>query len=138
MDIVEAWAENERMERLQDYLKRGRKLAGVPLEELRTRWMALIREWAENTSSFDHNEEQDIRSEMAARKVEPPFDLVRDALNAIKAKAKEHWAEVLQHNPFRALQFELDLRQSIERFETDSSSLSDLTVCTRHRLSLWN
>jgi hypothetical protein len=106
--------------RLQDYLKRGRKLAGVPLEELRTRWMALIREWAENTSSFDHNEEQDIRSEMAARKIEPPFDLVRDALNAIKAKAKEHWAEVLQHNPFRALQFELDLRQSIERFETDS------------------
>jgi hypothetical protein len=119
MDIVEAWAENERMERLQDYLKRGRKLADVPLEELRTRWMALIREEAENTDAFDHGEEQDIRSEMAVRKVEPPFDLVRDALDAMKAKAKERWAKV-QHDPSRALQFELELRRKLARFEADS------------------
>jgi len=120
MDIVEAWAENERMERLQDYLKRGRKLADVPLEELRTRWMALVREEAENTDSFDHSEEQDIRSEMAARKVEPPFDLVRDALDTLKAKAKERWADVLQHDPSKALQFELELRRKLARFEADS------------------
>jgi hypothetical protein len=119
MDIVEAWAENERMERLQDYLKRGRKLADAPLEELRTRWMALIREEAENTDAFDHGEEQDIRSEMAVRKVEPPFDLVRDALDAMKAKAKERWAKV-QHDPSRALQFELELRRKLARFEADS------------------
>jgi hypothetical protein len=121
MDILEALFENQRMERLQDYLKRGRKLADVPLEELRTRWMALIREEAASTGPFDP-EEQDIRSEMAARKVEPPFDLVRDALDTMKAKAKA----VLRQDPLRVLQIELGLRQAAARFEADSRCRTSL------------
>jgi hypothetical protein len=37
--IVDAWLANKELERLEDYLKRSRPLLGVPLEELRERWM---------------------------------------------------------------------------------------------------
>jgi hypothetical protein len=76
--IVEAWLANQQLERLENYLQRGRPLSDVSLEELRTHWVALMRAWAQHVrGGIDNREREDIEAEMTLRKVEPPFDLVK-------------------------------------------------------------
>jgi hypothetical protein len=77
--IVDAWLTNQQLQRLQDYLKRGRPFASAPLEELRPRSVALMRQWSKSIRGFDHRERDDIEAEMQLRKVEPPLDLVKES-----------------------------------------------------------
>jgi hypothetical protein len=114
--IVDAWLANQRLEWLEDYLRRGRPLASTPLEELCPRWVTLMRSWMESIRGFDHRERQDIEAEMQLRKVDPPFDLVKDVLETLRRKSKEHMDELLQ-DPARFARLEEKLAEEIEQFE---------------------
>jgi hypothetical protein len=114
--IVDAWLANKELERLEDYLKRSRPLAGVPLEELRERWIAQMRNWAESVSGFDHREHEDIEAEMKLRRVQPPVDLAKDALETIYRKSKEITDELLK-DPVSIARTEQKLSAEIAKFE---------------------
>jgi hypothetical protein len=114
--IVDAWLENQQLERLSDYLKRGRPLADVGLEDLRSRWVALMQTWARITQGFDHQEREDIEAEMQLRKVEPPRDLAKEAIETLRRKSKER-ADKLLADPARYALFEKELANDIEQFE---------------------
>jgi hypothetical protein len=99
------------------YLKRGRPLADLPLEELRERWVVLMRAWAEHTPKREaDSEREDIEAEMKVRRVEPPFDLVRDAVDALKDKSRKATAELLK-DPNRLARAEQELSAQIAEFE---------------------
>jgi hypothetical protein len=116
-DIVEAWLANQALERLQDYLKRGRSLAATPLGTLNGRWVYLMRTWGEDVrGKADHREREDIEAELQLRKVKPPFDLVKDAMAVLRQKSKEAMAE-LERDPERLAREERDLAEKIASFE---------------------
>src|ERR1700683_212794 len=114
-DLVDAWLANQRLEQLEGYIKRGRSLANISVGELRARWMAAIRAWASSLSEFDHEEREDIEAEMKLRKTEPPYDLVREQLNAIRIAAKNVGAEIL-NDPERRDAIDRHLTAEISQF----------------------
>jgi hypothetical protein len=118
-DPVDAWLANQRLERLEGYIKRGRPLASVSLEELRARWIAAIRAWASLLREFGHEEREDIEAEMKLRKINPPFDLVEEQLIAIRAAAEKVGAELL-NDPDRRLAIDRLLTAEISQFEKRS------------------
>jgi hypothetical protein len=115
-DLVDAWLANQRIERLEGYIKRGRLLAHISLEELRARWIATIRAWANSLSDFNHEEREDIEAEMKLRKIKPPYDLVKDRLNAIRSAAEKFGAEIL-NDPERREAIDRHLTAEIRQFE---------------------
>jgi hypothetical protein len=117
-DQVDAWLANQRLEWLEGYIKRGRLLANISLEELQTRWMAAIRAWAISLSEFDHEEREDIEAEMKLRKIKPPYDLVKDQLNVIRSAAEKFCAEILNDPKRRDAidrHFTAEIRQFVNR-----------------------
>jgi hypothetical protein len=110
-DFVGALIANEPLEQLEDYLKRGRPFAGEKLQKLRTRWIALMRAWANSTERVDHREREDIQAEMTMRKVEPPFAQVRDAMKILRRKSDE-----ALRDPVRARRVEAELSEKIDQF----------------------
>ncbi|MEE7451531.1 hypothetical protein MRF4_29260 [Methylobacterium radiotolerans] len=86
------------LSRLQSYLERGRKLEGLSEELLQARWIEAARMWGQ--APFDPATAMDeITAEYTLRKVEPPYDLVKDdiekAITAITARTQEMSAEEL-------------------------------------------
>ena len=73
------------------------------MEELRSRWVALMEKWAETLQRVDHREREDIEAEMQMRKVSPPFDLAKDAIEKFRQKSKERTDKILQDPAPRAL-----------------------------------
>ncbi len=53
--------------------------------------------WAENFGTFDRGEQEDIEAEMSLRKVEPPFDQTKEALEKILRRSKKSDADPLNH-----------------------------------------
>jgi hypothetical protein len=118
-DIVDAWLANEAFENLQDYLKRGRPLASALLENLNDRWVHLMDDWARAAiarTNADHREREDIQSELKLRKVEPPFERVREALERLRRASEEHF-ENLRRDPDQLALKESELDAAIEQFK---------------------
>lgn len=120
-DLMLAWLANKKFEELESYLNRGRQLANTPLEELRTRWIAEMRAWAKVFRGFDHSAHEDIEAEMKLREVEPPFDLVRQELNAVRGAAKKAGAELL-NDPERRDAVDRDITAEIRQLENNAKN----------------
>jgi hypothetical protein len=116
-DLLDAWLANQQLERLQNYLQRGRPLADASLEELRTRWIGLMRAWAESPNQVAHGEREDIEAEMQLRKVPPPSDGATSAIEKLNRKPKEAMDELLR-DPIRFREMEDDLAEKTEQFKT--------------------
>jgi hypothetical protein len=85
-DPIPAYLENKQMLQLEDYLKRGRRLAAVGGDELKSLWVAAFKEFATNLGKpFDARNFEDTSAEFAARREEPPFDLVTSEMAALRA-----------------------------------------------------
>jgi hypothetical protein len=120
-DIVEAWLENQAMERLEAYLQTGRRFRDVPLDALSARWVQVIQSWASDPhSKFDHREHEEIEAEMRLRRSEPPFAEVRAALDRIKQASRERIDELRQDDPVRFAQWEDEIEGSVEEFAADA------------------
>jgi uncharacterized membrane protein YebE (DUF533 family) len=84
--VVDAWLANQQIERLADYLKRGRPHESATLEELKARWVRLIKDWAKSPGSVDRREREDIEAELQVREVGPPVELAKEALDVQRRK----------------------------------------------------
>jgi hypothetical protein len=62
------------------------------------------------------SEREDIEAEMKVRRVEPPFDLVWDAVDTLIGRSKKATAELLK-DPNRLARAEQDLSAQIAEFE---------------------
>jgi hypothetical protein len=104
-DNLEALIASQAMERLEIYLRNGRRLRDVPLDTLRTLWLQEMRAWEkawtdDHRTKFDHREHEDIESEMALRKIDPPFDEIKDQY--ARGTAGKGWRYGVQKRPVQA------------------------------------
>jgi len=83
---VEATPEDEALERLEEYLRRGRRLRPLWNVDLTNGWVSIVNQWAEGSTDFSGQDLADYESEMLVRGIEPPFDRVEERLAADEAK----------------------------------------------------
>ena len=82
---VEATPEDEAMERLDEYLRRGRRLQPLWNADLIDAWVSTVNQWADGSSDFSEQYLGDCESEMILRGIEPPLDRVEERLAAAEA-----------------------------------------------------
>ena len=82
---VEATLENEAVERLEEYVRRGRRLQPLWNVDLIDAWVSIVNQWADGSTDFSDQNLDDCESEMILRGIEPPFDRVEERLAAAEA-----------------------------------------------------
>jgi hypothetical protein len=96
-----ALLENQRLLHLEDYVKRGRELASIDSEELRDRWIIEFKKWVASRPRYmDQRARDDIEGELALRGEQPPFDLVKDELEALRVASRAAMDQ-LKRDPLR-------------------------------------
>jgi hypothetical protein len=115
LEIV-AYLQSQRLDETARYVRRGRLLVGLDDEELRRQWVLLFKQWiAEYGSDHDHQERDDIESELQLRGLVPPFDRVTDELAVMREKSKAY-TDALLRDPERVEQLEQSLIARLEAF----------------------
>jgi hypothetical protein len=116
---MDAYLENQFLERTRDYVVRGRRLAELDDEELTQRWVGLWGIWA--MREFDSIEQvalDDIVAEMQLRDREPPFELVADEMEAARVRSRAYTDE-LQCDPERLLEEERLISKELDAFRAE-------------------
>lgn len=88
-DVILSWIGDKRLQDVEDYVRRGRLLSGVPTEELMSRWVSLFKYWAFQPALVEPSHEYtDTESELQIRKIEPPFEQVEAEFKMIQDKTR--------------------------------------------------
>lgn len=74
------------MERLEEYLRRGRRLQPLWNADLIDEWVSVVNQCADGPTDFSEQDLDDYESEMILRDIEPPLDRVEERLAASEAK----------------------------------------------------
>ena len=87
---VDAFLQNDALEKAQAYARRGRRHAQLPTGELTDLWVVAFKVWAADL----HNPllramVDDLESELALRGLTPPHDRVKDAADKLRAVARQ-------------------------------------------------
>jgi len=123
-DVLLAYLRNQELECAEDYLRRGRHLAKVPIERLNERWVVAFKKWVQHTRirerepSDSRVERNDIEAELLIRQMKAPFDLVKNEIRELKAAATAVVAE-LQRDPARWAKVEEELLEDFAEFLVD-------------------
>jgi hypothetical protein len=77
------------MRKRANYLRRGRYLAGVGTPELKSQWLAKVRQWLRDgiKAPQDHRSREDIEAELEIRGEEVPW--CQELNDALKATRKD-------------------------------------------------
>jgi hypothetical protein len=86
--IIDALLASERMECTRSYLSRGRRFVGMKTDEIKQRWIAATRKFQVSYGEVDPREMDDLTSELDLRKVEPPWEAVRDETERVAQRIK--------------------------------------------------
>jgi hypothetical protein len=114
-EIARAFLGNEQLKKTEAYVKRGRRFEKIGTPELKERWIAAMKRWAEATSkrtledADERTERDDIDAELLLRREEPPLDRVEKEWAVIQAAAN---AVVEKNDP----EVEQGLRDDMETF----------------------
>jgi len=123
-DVLLAYLRNQELECAEDYLRRGRHLAKVPIERLNERWVVAFKKWVQHTRirerepSDSRVERNDIEAELLIRQMKAPFDLVKNEIRELKAAATAVVAE-FQRDPARWAKVEEELLEDFAEFLVD-------------------
>src|SRR5215207_4452430 len=95
-NMWQAIFESERLNAVTDYAQRGRAFRSLDTGELKSRWIVSMKKWAaEPKLRSPHRAELgDLEAEMSLRNEDPPFDQVREEMDAIKEAAAKVAAEI--------------------------------------------
>jgi hypothetical protein len=117
-----AFLENQQLMRLEDYVKRGRELAGIDGGELRERWITEFRKWvAFRPRYMDQRVREDIEGELALRGEQPPFDFVKDELETLRAASRAAMDQ-LKRDPLALARAERKLADDMIEFSQSSKA----------------
>jgi hypothetical protein len=108
-DAAKVFLLNDEMKHLADYLQRGRALEHVDLQELKSRWVALIKDWAAAITagtSIDGRERRDIVSELGLRGMEPPTQDAKAEIEVLAAATKSAMEDPVRRKRIEASMIE--------------------------------
>jgi len=78
--IIDAFLQNNRMEQTRDYVARGRRFARLKVGHLNQSWINAVRSWLARKDPTDELVMDDLTSELALRKLKPPYAAVQQEL----------------------------------------------------------
>lgn len=91
--MVEALLQNVAMDETAAYLRRGRAYAQVSVERIEGLWTQALGRWIKERGSVEQREMDDLAAELRLRGHEPPYDCVREELDAMAAEIKASAAD---------------------------------------------
>ncbi len=89
-DLFESFLKNKSLEMTADYVRRGRRLSGLSIDELRTQWAGAFERYVDSLQS---GETDDYEAELSLRGKPLPIELVADAREALKKKVDEAFSD---------------------------------------------
>jgi hypothetical protein len=73
--LVKDFLESQRVDRMADYLRRGRKYRPLTDDDLIAKWLASVKAMADAPGDPScHVENDDAEAELALRKIDPPYE----------------------------------------------------------------
>jgi hypothetical protein len=117
---VELMLKNEQMERLRNYVTRGRELEHLGDAELVAAWLHQINAWADKFGEQDLGMLEDCISEMTLREIDLPFEQAKGAMSKVVELTHRRKAE-LYKDPERLAAVEARLQAKIDRLRAEST-----------------
>jgi hypothetical protein len=99
--LVDSILAEDTMEKIRDYLSRGRPFRDIDPDALRQRWTITFKSWAADLANHGAlRENNDTEAELRLRQIEPPFETVKADTERLaaniqpKEKDPEGWDNV--------------------------------------------
>lgn len=115
-----AWIENKPLEQAQAYVRRGRRYAHLSTDEIKERWVTAFRRMVGNVRDTSlQSEPNDLEAELTLRQEQPPFDRVRQEMDAFTAAAVRA-LELLKRDPQRFAEADRQVMDEIAAFRNSA------------------
>ena len=117
-EVMLAYLEDLRFDEATDYVRRGRANERKSVEDLEQEWLAGFRAWADSSARnkvFDRRSLDDLEFEMYLRRVEPPFDLVKNEIEALRV-AQDRRFKWLAHDHEAFVRLHIRMGEAIGNF----------------------
>jgi hypothetical protein len=92
-------AESDRLDRVANYIHRGRKHQGLSNEVLLDAWKQGMQALAKEISDHNFKIHEDLQSEIELRGLAPPYDDVKEAFEEFCSKIAEGLEELKRADP---------------------------------------
>jgi hypothetical protein len=117
-DDVLGWLTSSEADETADYARRGRLHSALTNEELLGEWAASFRRMAADIRNLQARAvTSDLQHEFALRSIKPPYDLVRDEIEAFTAQSAAMLEEIKAEDPMRYEQIENDIQRDLDTFK---------------------
>lgn len=121
--LTRAWIENKPLERAQAYARRGRRYEHLATDEVKERWVvAFKRMVAEIRDTSLQHEPNDLEAELTLRQEQPPFERVREEMDAFTAAAVAA-LKILKQDPEKFAKADQDVMKEIAAFQQSSKGV---------------
>jgi hypothetical protein len=121
VELLRAYAGNERLEQIQDYVRRGRPLSGSDGPTLKQEWVTLQTAWLRDRQNPTTQQQVDIEAELKLRGDAPPFDEVQADWQTFLDDLRADYA-ALRQNPERWKQLNQDVSMKLARFVAEAKA----------------
>jgi hypothetical protein len=117
---------NMTADRIADYAARGRKHEHLEDQMLVLEWVLAVREMAEDVRDYKRKAvEDDLKSELQMRGMEPPLELVRDELDRYCAKFNRAIEEMRFNDPEAFAERSRRAEAYLDAFRSDDDKLKN-------------
>ncbi len=114
--LTRAWIENKPLEQAQAYVRRGRRYADLSTDEVKERWVTAFRRMVADVRDTSlQREPNDLEAELTLRQEQPPFERVRQEMDAFTAAAVAA-LELLKRDPERFARADQEVMNEIDAF----------------------
>ena len=121
--LTRAWIANKPFEQAQAYARRGRRYEGLTTDEVKERWVSAIKRMIANVRDASlQREPNDLEAELTLRQEQPPFERVRDEMEAFTAAAVAA-LEILKRDPEKFAKADQDVMNEIAAFRTSTQGV---------------
>jgi hypothetical protein len=118
--LTRAWIANKPFEQAQAYARRGRHYETLTTDEVKERWVSAIKRMIANVRDASlQREPNDLEAELTLRQEQPPFERVRQEMEAFTAAAVAA-LEILKRDPEKFAKADQDVMNEIAAFRTST------------------
>jgi hypothetical protein len=115
-DRIIDWIKAGRIDRVAEYIQRGRVHAELDTAALREQWVESFKTWIANPNDSALQEShRDFELELRVRGVDPPIDAIREHFDAVKRYMDECY-QSLKQNPEAMRALEQALTEELREF----------------------
>jgi hypothetical protein len=114
--VTRAWIENKPFEQAQAYARRGRRYESLATDEVKERWVVAFKRMVGDVRDTSlQREPNDLEAELTLRQEQPPFERVREEMDAFTAAAVAA-LEILKRDPEKFAKADQDVMREIAAF----------------------